>query len=161
MQDTNLTLAGIQMRNRVIVAAGCHGADGDTIVQTSGEGVAAVTTKTIVAQAVEDVRPCFAAVEGGFLNSVFGTTLPAEQWFERELPCARDAGIPIIASLAGLNPGEGADLSRRAVAAGASMIEMPTVCPHMGEILEAIFPGMTMPPPEVHDVAPYVGTSAR
>ena len=26
----------------------------------------------------------------------------------------------------------------------------------MGEILEAMFPGMTMPPPEVHDVAPYV-----
>ena len=36
------------------------------------------------------------------------------------------------------------------------MVEMPTVCPHMGEILEAMFPGLTMPPPEVHDVAPYV-----
>ncbi len=156
MQDANLTLAGVPMRNRVIVAAGCHGADGDIIVRTSGEGVAAITTKTIVAQAVEDVRPCFAGVEGGFLNCVFGTTLPAEQWFERELPRAREAGIPIIASLAGLSPGEGADLAKRAVAAGADMIEMPTVCPHMGEILEAMFPGMTMPPPEVHDVAPYV-----
>jgi len=159
MQDANLTLAGVPMRNRVIVAAGCHGADGDIIVRTSGEGVAAITTKTIVAQAVEDVRPCFAGVEGGFLNCVFGTTLPAEQWFERELPRAVleiEAGIPIIASLAGLSPGEGADLAKRAVAAGADMIEMPTVCPHMGEILEAMFPGMTMPPPEVHDVAPYV-----
>ncbi len=156
MEDTRLNLAGVPLRNRVIVAAGCHGADGDTIVQTSGEGVAAITTKTIVAQAVEDVRPCLAAVEGGFLNSVFGTTLPAEQWFERELPRAKEAGIPIIASLAGLNPDEAADLARRAVAAGADMVEMPTVCPHMGEILEAMFPGMTMPPPEVHDVAPYV-----
>ncbi len=26
----------------------------------------------------------------------------------------------------------------------------------MGEILEAMYPGLTMPPPEVHDVAPYV-----
>jgi dihydroorotate dehydrogenase subfamily 1 len=156
MKDTGLTLAGVPMRNRVIVAAGCHGADGETIVRTSSEGVAAITTKTIVAQAVEDVRPCFAAVEGGFLNSVFGTTLPAEQWFERELPRAKEAGIPIIASLAGLSPDQAAGLARRAVAAGADMIEMPTVCPHMGEILEAMFPGMTMPPPEVHDVAPYV-----
>lgn len=76
-------------------------------------------------------------------------------WFERESPRAKEAGIPIIASLAGLNLAKAADLARRAVAAGADMIEMPTVCPHMGEILEAMFPGMTMPPPEVHDAAPY------
>jgi dihydroorotate dehydrogenase (NAD+) catalytic subunit len=156
MADSSLNLAGVPMRNRVIVAAGCHGADGDIIVGTSRTGVAAITTKTITAQAVEDVRPCFSKVEGGFLNCVFGTTLPAEQWFERELPRAQDAGIPIIASLAGLSPDEAADLAAGAVAAGATMIEMPTVCPHMGEILEAMFPGLTMPPPEVHDVAPYV-----
>jgi len=156
MVEPGLTLAGIPMRNRVIVAAGCHGADADTIVGTSRSGVAAITTKTIVAQAVVDVRPCFARVEGGFVNCVFGTTLPPERWFERELPRARSAGIPIIASLAGLNPEEAAHLATRAVAAGAAMIEMPTVCPHMGEILEAMFPGLEMPPPEVHDVAPYV-----
>ncbi len=158
MAESNLTLAGIPMRNRVIVAAGCHGADGEIILETSREGVAAITTKTIVAQAVEDVRPCFAKVEGGFLNCVFGTTLPAEQWFERELPRARRAEVPIIASVAGLSAEEAADLARRAVEAGATMIEMPTVCPHMGEILEAMFPGLSMPPPEVHDVAPYVAS---
>jgi dihydroorotate dehydrogenase (fumarate) len=156
MAESNLNLAGVPMRNRVIVAAGCHGADGDIIVETSRAGVAAITTKTIVAQAVEDVRPCFAKVEGGFLNCVFGTTLPPEQWFRHELPRARDAGIPVIASLAGLSPEEAAGLASQAVAAGATMIEMPTVCPHMGEILEAMFPGLNMPPPEVHDVAPYV-----
>jgi dihydroorotate dehydrogenase subfamily 1 len=151
-----VSLGGVALRNRVIVAAGCHGASGDMIVRTAQQGVAAITTKTIVAQAVDDVRPCFAAMEGGFLNSVFGTTLPAERWFERELPRARDAGIPVIASVAGLNPAEAADLARRAVAAGAAMVEMPTVCPHMGEILEAMFPGLTMPPPETRDVSPYV-----
>jgi dihydroorotate dehydrogenase subfamily 1 len=36
------------------------------------------------------------------------------------------------------------------------MVEMPTVCPHMGEILEAMFPGLPAPSTEVHDVAPYV-----
>ncbi|MFC2046637.1 hypothetical protein ACFLTC_03850, partial [Chloroflexota bacterium] len=155
MAESGLTLAGVPMRNRVIVAAGCHGADGDIILETSRAGVAAITTKTIVAQAVEDVRPCFAKVNGGFLNSVFGTTLPPAQWFERELPRARNAGIPVIASVAGLSAQEAADLATRAVAAGAAMIEMPTVCPHMGEILEAMFPGLSMPPPEVHDVAPF------
>jgi dihydroorotate dehydrogenase subfamily 1 len=158
MAETNLMLAGVSMRNRVIVAAGCHGASGENIVRTSLEGVAAVTTKTIVANAAPDVRPCFASVEGGFLNSVFGTTLPARQWFEKELPRAREAGIPVIASLAGLTPDEAASLAVQAVAAGADMVEIPTVCPHMGEILEAMYPGLTMPPPEVRDVGPYAMT---
>ena len=126
MSSKNLTLASVPMRNRVIVAAGCHGSDGATIVRTSQQGVAAITTKTIVAQAVEDVRPCFSRVEGGFLNSVFGTTLPAERWFEYELPRAKEARIPIIASLAGLHPAEAAELARSAVDAGADMIEMPS-----------------------------------
>ena len=155
MAEPGLNLAGVPMRNRVIIAAGCHGADGDIILRTSRQGVAAITTKTIVAQAVEDVLPCFAKVDGGFLNCVFGTTLPAERWFDQELPRASRADIPVIASLAGLSPDEASDLAGRAVAAGATMIEMPTVCPHMGEILEAMFPGLAMPPPEVHDVEPY------
>ena len=158
MPEPNLGLAGVPMRNRVIVAAGCHGASGDDIVRTSREGVAAITTKTIVANAAPDVRPCFSSVEGGFLNSVFGTTLPARQWFDKEIPRAKEAGIPVIASLAGLTPEEAVSLAAQAVAAGADMVELPTVCPHMGEILEAMYPGLTMPPPEVHDVAPYAKT---
>lgn len=156
MSNADLNLAGIPLHNRVIVSAGCHGADAKTILETSQTGVAAITTKTIVAQAVEDVRPCFSVADGGFLNSVFGSTLSAEQWFDAEIPSAKAAGIPIIASIAGLHPEEAADLAEKAVAAGADMIEMPTVCPHMGEILEAMYPGLTMPPPEVHDVVPYV-----
>ena len=156
MSQNGLNLAGIPMRNRIIVSAGCHGADAETIIETSLQGVAAITTKTIVANAVDDVRPCFSKVDGGFLNSVFGSTLSSQQWFENELPASKKAGIPIIASIAGLSPEEAADLAEKAVAAGADMIEMPTVCPHMGEILEAMFPGLTMPPPEVHDVSPYV-----
>lgn len=156
MSQAALNLAGVALKNRVIIAAGCHGADGETIVNAASTGIAAVVTKTIVVNAVEDVRPCFSMVEGGFINSVFGTTLPASQWFDVELPRAKAAGIPIIASIAGLSPQEAADLAGKTVAAGADMIEMPTVCPHMGEILEAMYPGLTMPPPEVHDVAPYV-----
>lgn len=156
MSREAVSLAGVPLRNRVIIAAGCHGASGEMIVEAGRQGVAAVTTKTIVAEPVPDVRPCFTVVEGGFLNCVFGTTLPAEQWFDRELPRAREAGIPVIASLAGLSPAETMALARRATDAGADMIEMPTVCPHMGEILESMFPGLKMPPPEVHDVGPYV-----
>lgn len=156
MKNASLNLAGVPLKNRVIVAAGCHGADAGNINRVAETGVAAVVTKTITANAVEDVRPCFSMVEGGFINSVFGTTYPASQWFDVELLASKAAGIPIIASIAGLTPAEAADLAVKAVAAGADMIEMPTVCPHMGEILEAMFPGLNMPPPEVHDVAPYV-----
>ena len=35
MAESDLSLAGVAMRNRVLVAAGCHGAAGDIIVETT------------------------------------------------------------------------------------------------------------------------------
>ena len=67
MTESSLNLGGVPLRNRVIVAAGCHGADADIILETSQQGVAAITTKTIVAQAVPDVRPCFAMIDASLL----------------------------------------------------------------------------------------------
>ncbi len=83
MAKATLNIAGVPLKNRVIIAAGCHGADGETIINASTTGVAAIVTKTIVANAVEDVRPCFSMVEGGFINSVFGTTLPASSGLKK------------------------------------------------------------------------------
>ena len=68
----NPTLAGVPLRNRVIVAAGCHGADGETIVRTSRAGVAAITTKTIVAQAVGQPQH----FRGHRSRAIMGGTLP-------------------------------------------------------------------------------------
>ncbi len=148
-------IGSVTLANPVIVTSGEHGRDGKTIAEVAATGVGAVTTKTIIPFPVPDPLPCYALVPNGFLNCVLAAVLPAEQWFREEIPRARKAGVPLIANLAGTSPAETADLARRAVQAGADMIELPTHCPHLAENLEAQFPGMQVPPPELDNPLPF------
>jgi dihydroorotate dehydrogenase subfamily 1 len=152
--DLRTRFCGLELRNPIIVAAGVHGRDGKTIKETSRSGVAAVCTKTIVSQPARDVLPCFARVEGGMLNAVFGTDKTAEYWFTEGIKEAKEGDALVIANLAGFTPEESAELARKAETAGADVIELPTHCPHMGEILNAMFPGMNFPEPKLTDTEP-------
>ncbi|MBI5291509.1 MAG: hypothetical protein HY872_06505 [Chloroflexi bacterium] len=154
--DLSVNLAGLKLKNPVIVAAGNHTHDGATMARVAQWGPAAAITKTIVAQPVPDILPCFAQVNGGFLNTVLSTVYPAQQWWEKELPEARRGNdMAIIVNLAGRWPEEAAELAAQAEAAGADMIEVPTVCPHMKEILEAMFPDLELAQPVFTDCAPW------
>lgn len=156
--DLRTRIGNVELPNPVIVGAGCHSRDAATMKKLAATGVAAFATKTIVAQPAPDVLPCFTTVRGGFINSVFGSTVPPEQWFDVEIPRAKEAGLTVIANLAGVTPEETAQLAVRAEKAGADIIELPTVCSHMKEILEAMFPGLTIPMPAINDPAPFVTT---
>ena len=133
--------------------------DGARINLVSKYKLGAATTKTIVANVQKDVVPNMKIVSGNSLiNCVFGANLTARQWFEEEFPVALKAGIPIIANLAGTHPGETVELAKGCADAGASFIELPTACPHMANVLEAMYPGLKMPLPEVHDPSDYART---
>ena len=147
-------LCGIRFRNPIIVPAGTHGRDGATIRSVSKSGVAGICTKTIVSQPARDVLPCFAKVQAGMINSVFGSDRSPEYWFSKGIQEAKEGEAVVIANLAGFTPDEAARLAADAQAAGADMIEVPTHCPHMGEILNAMFPGMNYPEPKLTDLEP-------
>ena len=85
--DLATDFCGIRFRNPIIVPAGTHGRDGETIREVSKSGVAGICTKTIVAQPAPDVLPCFVKVSAGMLNAVFGTDKPMDYWF-----CEGDPG---------------------------------------------------------------------
>ncbi len=148
------SFCGLTFRNPIIVPAGVHGRDGPTMREISRSGVAAICTKTIVSRPAPDVLPCFVKVRAGMLNSVFGSDKPAEYWFAEGIREARRGQALVIANLAGFSPEETAELAARAEAAGADLIELPTCCPHMGEILNAMFPGLGYPEPKLTDLAP-------
>jgi dihydroorotate dehydrogenase subfamily 1 len=152
--DLRTAFCGLEFRNPIVVAAGVHGRDGETIAEVSRSGVAAVCTKTIVAQPAPDVLPCFVKAGPGMLNAVFGSDRSAEYWFTEGLRRAREGEARVIANLAGFSPEQAAELAVKAEAAGASLIELPTHCPHMGEILNAMYPGLNYPEPKLTDVAP-------
>lgn len=145
---------GLDFDNPIIVPAGAHGRDGETMKQVGQSGVAGICTKTIVSQPAPDVLPCFSAVNAGMVNSVFGSDKSAEYWFTEGIKKAKEGRARVIANLAGFTPEEAASLADKAVKAGADMIEMPTHCPHMGEILMAMFEGMRFPEPKLTDLEP-------
>ncbi len=152
--DLRTSYCGLEFRNPIIVAAGAHGRDGETMKEVSASGVSGVCTKTIVAQPATDVLPCFAKVRSGMINSVFGSDKSAEYWFGEGIKRAAQGQARVIANLAGFTPEQAAELATKAQAAGADMIEVPTHCPHMGEILSAMFPGMDFPEPKLTDLEP-------
>jgi dihydroorotate dehydrogenase subfamily 1 len=152
--DLSIRFKGITLKNPLIISAGEHGRDAATILKISGFGPAAMTTKTITRWPLPDPHPCYATIRNGFLNCMMGAVLSAEQWFRDEFPRIKAAGVPLIANLAGTTPQETAELAHEAVAAGADVIELPTHCPHLAENLEAQFPGMKLPPPEISDPKP-------
>lgn len=158
--NVNLTTSfcGLTFKNPLIVPAGVHGRDGKTIKEISHSGVSAICTKTIVAQPASDVLPCLTAVPAGMINSVFGSDKTTEYWFTEGIKEAREGSALVIANLAGFFPEQGAELAAKAEAAGAQMIILPTHCPHMGEILNAMFPSMNYPEPELTDLAPMIRT---
>ncbi|MBN1835947.1 MAG: 4Fe-4S binding protein [Spirochaetales bacterium] len=153
--DLSTRIGEVTFKNPLIVTSGEHGRDGETIVEVAATGVAAVTTKSIVPFPLPDPLPCYSLVPNGFLNCVLAAVIPAQQWFEVEIPLARTAGVPIIANLAGTHPQETAELASRAVAAGADLVELPTHCPHLAENLEAQFPDAQIPPPELDNPGPF------
>lgn len=154
--DLSVTIAGVKLKTPVISASCIDGKDGSRIAAISEYKLGAATTKTIVKNMQKDVVPNMKMVKGGsMINCVFGTNLTAEQWFSEEFPIALKAGIPIIANMAGVDPAEAIELAKACEAAGASMIEYPSACPHMGNVLEAMYPGLKIALPEVGDPSDY------
>jgi dihydroorotate dehydrogenase subfamily 1 len=158
--DLSLKLAGVELKNPIIVSASEFSRRGAVIKEISKYGPAAIVTKTIVAQPVPHVRPCYAAIEGGFINCVSGSDISAEQWFKEEIRVAKEGEAKVIASIAGRFLEESLELARKAEEAGADMIEYATACPHLAEIYNAMFPG-SMGPPEVHNPEPLAKTLAE
>ena len=154
--DLSVEIAGVKLKSPIISSSCVDGMDGGRITTVSEFNLGAATTKTIVKDMQPDVLPNMKMVRGGsMINCVFGTNLTAGQWFKEELPKACATGIPIIANMAGVTPEEAVELAKGCEEAGASFIEYPTACPHMGNILEAMFPGLKIALPEVNDPSDY------
>ncbi|MGI6486117.1 MAG: 4Fe-4S binding protein [Tepidanaerobacteraceae bacterium] len=153
--DLSVKIGNVVLKSPVIVSSGVDGRDGARIKKVAEYGPGAITTKTIVANPLPDPLPCIKSVKAGMLNCVFGTTALAKRWCEQEFEIAKQGGVPIIANLAGTSPEESVQLAKDCEAAGADIIEYPSACPHMGGILEAMFPGLKVPLPEVHDPSDY------
>jgi dihydroorotate dehydrogenase (NAD+) catalytic subunit len=123
----SLTLTGLKLKNPLMLAAGIMGTTGGSLKRITESGAGAVVTKSIGLEPKGGhSNPSMVEVDCGYLNAM-GLPNPSYKNFQGEIDIAREAGIPVIASIFG---GCSLDFSEIAGALCADAFELNVSCPH-------------------------------
>ncbi|MEM3421986.1 MAG: 4Fe-4S binding protein [Candidatus Hadarchaeum sp.] len=139
MADISVDFAGVKLANPIILASGGPGWDGEHLKRCAKAGAGGLVPKSIgpPARWLQHPRTGRMALVKvgktviGMINLELFSTLPLEQWIEKELRIAAEGGAPIIASVvADPEPANTAKVAKQVVDTGyASMIEVNVSCP--------------------------------
>jgi len=99
MADLAVQIAGLQLANPVLPAAGPPVRDGAAMQACAAGGAGGLVSKTVSVQPAAVPTPNMAHIPGGFLNTELWSELPVEQFVEREYALAKETGLPLIISL--------------------------------------------------------------
>ncbi|MBS7623178.1 dihydroorotate dehydrogenase [Candidatus Bathyarchaeota archaeon] len=132
--DLTSRLAGLSLRNPLILASGILGSSGAMLREVARECVGAVTTKSFGTTAREGYQgPVITEVAAGYLNSL-GLPNPGSEQMKAEIKEARKGGVPVIASIYGFTEEEYGVAATAAQDAGADALELNVSCPHVEEV---------------------------
>lgn len=125
-----MDLAGIEIENPVMTAAGPTSQSGDALLKAACGGAGALVAKTICTRRAVVKRPNIACVQHGSIsrgvvNCETWSEIPWEQWVEKEYAIAESSGLKVIASI-GYTAEELVFLGPKVEEAGASGIEFST-----------------------------------
>jgi len=128
--DMEIEMAGLKMRNPVMLAAGILGVTGSSLKRVAEAGAGAVVTKSIGPKPCEGYpNPTITETSCGFLNAM-GLPNPGAEEFKREIPIAKEGGVPVIVSIFGASKEEFALVGSIMEKAGADALELNLSCPH-------------------------------
>jgi dihydroorotate dehydrogenase (NAD+) catalytic subunit len=131
--DLAVDLAGIELKNPVVLASGTsgYGIELSSLVDMSGLG--ALILKTVTLEPCRgNPAPRIWETTGGMLNSIGLENVGIEALVEEVLPALSDIGIPIFASIAGDTVKTFARLAARLEnAGGVTAIEVNVSCPNV------------------------------
>ena len=117
-----------------MLASGVLGISGKTLRRVADSGVGAVVTKSCGIDAREGFpNPTVVEVPCGLLNA-FGLPNPGVEAIAEEIAEAKDAKIPVIASVYGFSKNDYREAARIAGEAGADAVELNVSCPHVKEV---------------------------
>ena len=104
--DMGVEIAGLKMRDPVMLAAGILGVTGSSLKRVAEAGAGAVVTKSIGSKPCEGYpNPTITETSCGFLNAM-GLPNPGAEEFKREIPIAKEGGVPVIVSIFGASKEE-------------------------------------------------------
>lgn len=99
MTDTAVQLWQMKLAHPVMPAAGPNVMDAKALRACAQGGAAALVAKTISSTAAVIPHPNMADFKAYFLNTELWSEMSVDEWVERELPEARQIGLPLIVSL--------------------------------------------------------------
>jgi len=128
--NVGIEVAGLTMRNPVMLAAGVLGVTGQSLKRVAEAGAGALVTKSIGPRPRGGyANPTLVGTDCGLLNAV-GLPNPGVEEFVQEIKVAKEGGVPVIASIFGASRQEFAQVGLMMERAGADALELNVSCPH-------------------------------
>jgi len=128
MVDLSVELAGLHLRNPLILGAGPPGSSGELLKKMARGGAGAVVTKSIGVVPQKYVpRPRMFKIGNSLISTDPWSEKHYKEWFEKEIKIAKEGGVPIIASLQSMSEDPKEDLEvliPAAEEAGVDAIEL-------------------------------------
>jgi len=129
----SVDLAGLKLANPTMLASGILGLSAETLGNIVGGGAAAIVTKSVGLKPRKGyANPTVIQASCGLINAV-GLPNPGISHFVKEIREAKSFRVPLIVSVYGFSADGYADVSKKAVDAGADAVELNVSCPHVKE----------------------------
>ncbi len=129
--DLSVTLAGVRLRNPLILASGILGTTAGLMLRVWRAGAGAVVTKSITAEPREgNPNPVVVDLGYALINSM-GLPNPGVEGIVGELERLRAEGVVVVVSVAASSPEE-AELVASRVSGLCDAVEVNLSCPHVG-----------------------------
>jgi dihydroorotate dehydrogenase (NAD+) catalytic subunit len=130
MIDLKIQIAGVQLKNPLILASGILGETGKTLERIVKSGAGALTTKSIgLEPRAGHKNPTIVELDYGLLNAM-GLPNPGIDEYKQELAKVQDCGVPVIGSIFGKNADEFTELAGKMEDYSITAIELNLSCPH-------------------------------
>ena len=132
MLDTRVTLAGVELKNPIVVPSGTFGFGREYGQFFDLSELGAICVKGLTPQRREgNPPPRIAETPMGILNSVGLQNPGVDAFIAAELPELRRHDVKIIANISGNTPEDYGDMCAKLSAAGVDMIEVNISCPNV------------------------------
>lgn len=133
--ELGVNLAGLNLRNPLVLASGIWGCAAETLVRAAAAGAGAVTSKSCSLQPRKGhPNPAVLPWQGGLINAV-GLANPGAAEERAILRQAKQGllplGVPLIASIFGGTPEEYARAAEFVAESGPDIIEVNISCPNV------------------------------
>ncbi|NCB63688.1 MAG: dihydroorotate dehydrogenase [Clostridia bacterium] len=132
MTDLRVNLAGVELKNPIVVASGTFGFGREYGQFYDLSELGGICVKGLTPQRREgNPSPRIAETPMGILNSVGLQNPGVDAFIAKELPELRKHDLKIIANISGSTPEEYGDMCGKLSAAGVDMIEVNISCPNV------------------------------